>query len=221
MKKFAIGCLIVLGLALLVGGVGLYFAYDRLIRPGMEMAGSLKELATLADIEKQVSNTATFEVPKGDELTQAMVDRFVKVQQHVQGALGPNMAELKAKHDALDKVLNGEKRQASLREIAVSLKDLASIVITAKKAQVQALNDAKFSVREYEWVRQQVYAAIGVAAVGLDMKKVAEDVKAGNVDAISKPERGSVGDVPERNKTLVAPHEAQLKEWAPLAFFGL
>ena len=108
-------------------------------------------------------NTAAFEVPEGDELTQAMVDRFVKVQQQVQAALGPRMADLKAKYDQLDKTLSGEKRDASVREIAAGLKDLTAIVIQAKKAQVEALNGAGFSVREYEWVREQVYAAIGVA----------------------------------------------------------
>jgi hypothetical protein len=221
MKKFAIGCLVVLGLLLVCGGIGLYFAYDRLFKPGMEMAASVKELGTLADLEKQVRNSATFEVPQGDELTQAMVDRFVKVQQQVQSGLGPRMTDLKAKYDQLDKMLEGQKRTASVREIAAGLKDLTSIIIAAKKAQVEALNASGFSVREYEWVRQQVYAAIGVAAVGFDMKKVAEEVKAGNVNAMSKPERGTVSDVPERNKALVAPYEKQLKDWAPLAYFGL
>ena len=221
MKKFAIGCLIAVGLFAVVGGIGLYFAYDRLFKPGMEMAASIKELSTLADIEKQVRNTAAFEVPEGDVLTQAMVDRFVKVQQQVQGALGPKMAELKAKYDELDKTMSGDRRQASVREIATGLKDLAAIVIQAKKAQVEALNGGGFSVGEYEWVREQVYAAIGVSAVGFDMKKVAEEVKAGNVEGITQPERGTVGDVPEANKTLVAPFEKQLKDWAPLAFFGL
>jgi hypothetical protein len=221
MKKFAIGCLIVLALFTVVGGIGLYFAYDRLFKPGMEMAASIKELSTLADIEKQVRNTAAFEVPQGDELTQAMVDRFVKVQQQVQAALGPKMAELKAKYDQLDKTLSGEKREASVRDIATGLKDLTAIVIQAKKAQVEALNSAGFSVREYEWVREQVYAAVGIAAVGFDMKKVAEEVQGGNVEGITTPERGTVGEVPEANKALVAPFEKQLKEWAPLAFFGL
>jgi hypothetical protein len=221
MKKFAIGCLVVLGLVMVVGGIGLYFAYDRLIKPGIEMAASVKELARLADVEKQVRNTDPFDAPSGDELTEAMVKRFVEVQQEVQSALGPRMADLKAKYDQLDKTLSGEKRSVSLRELASSLKDLASIVLQAKQAQVEALNRAAFSVREYEWVRQQVYAAIGLAAVGFDMKQVAKDVQAGNTDAFRRPERGPVGEVPERNKTLVAPYEAQLKDWAPLAFFGL
>jgi hypothetical protein len=221
MKKFAIGCLIALALVVVIGGIGLYVAYDRLFRPGMEMAASVTRLATLADIEKQVRNTAVFEVPQGDELTQPMVDRYVKVQQQVQTALGPRMADLKAKYDQLDKMLAGEKRTATVRELAAGLKDLTTIVIEAKKAQVEALNVAGFSVREYEWVRQQVYAAIGVAAAGFDVKKFAEDAKSGNVEGFSKREKATVGDVPEHNKALVAPHEAQLKEWAPLAFFGL
>lgn len=221
MKKFAIGCLIVLGLVVVVGGVGLYFAYDRLIKPTMEMAGSVKELVQMADMEKQVRSTAAFEAPTGDELTQPMVDRFLKVQQQVEAALGPRMTDLKAKYEQLDKTLSGEKRQATMREVASGLKDLTTILLQAKRAQVDALNAAGFSVPEYEWVRQQVYAAIGVAAVGLDMKKVAAEAKAGNVDALSKPKRDAVGNVPEANKALVAPHEKQLREWAPLAFFGL
>lgn len=221
MKKFVIGCLVALGLAVIVGGIGLYLAYDRLFKPGLEMAASFKELSTLAEVERQVTNTAVFEVPEGGELTQAMVDRYVTVQQQVQRALGPRMADLKVKYEALDKALQGERREASLREIAVSLKDLAGTVIAAKKAQVAALNGAGFSVREYEWVRQQVYAAIGVAAAGFDVKRIAEDARSGQVDALTKREPPAVGDVPERNKTLVAPLEPQLKEWAPLAFFGL
>ncbi len=223
MKKFAVGCLVALGLFMVVGGVGLYFAYERLFRPGMEMAASVTELAKVADIEKDVRNTVAFEAPQGGDLTQAMVERFIKVQQHVEEALGPKMSELKARHEEIDRLFAGEKRQASLREVATGVKDLTAIVLLAKKAQVEALNAADFSVSEYQWVRQQVYAAIGVVAVGLDVKKIAKEAQAGNVEALSgKRERErTVLVVSEHNKTLVAPYERQLKEWAPLAFFGL
>lgn len=221
MKKFAIGCLIVLGLLLVVGGVGLYFAYDRLIKPGMEMAGGIKEMARLGEIEKQVRNTSAFAAPDNGELTQEMVDRYLKVQQQVQSKLGPRMDQLKAKYDQLDRTLSGEKRQASFREAASALKDLAGILIDAKQAQVDGLNKAAFSLKEYEWVREQVYAALGMAAVGFDVKKIAAEAKSGNVEVLSRSEREPVGEVPERNKALVAPHEKQLKDWAALAFFGL
>ncbi len=221
MKKFAIGCLIVLAVGLVAGSIGLYFAYNRLIKPGIEMAGSVKELAGLADIEKQVRNTAPFTAPENGELTKAMVARFVKVQQLVQAKLGPRMSQLNTKYEQLDRSLSGEKRQASFREVATGLRDLASILIDGKTAQVDALNQAAFSVKEYEWVREQVYAAVGVVAVGLDVKKMAAEAQAGNIKGFSRPERGSIGDVPEHNKTLVAPYEKQLKDWAALAFFGL
>jgi hypothetical protein len=221
MKKFAIGCLIVLAVFTVLGGVGLYFAYNRFIRPGIEMAGSVKELTKLADIDKQVRNTAAFTPPANGDLTPEMVDRFVKVQQQMQATLGPRMAELKAKYDQIDRSLSGEKRTASLREVATGLKDLASILIDAKTAQVEALNQQGFSLDEYGWVRGQVYAAVGVVAVGLDMKKLAAEAQAGNLKGLSAPERGTIGDVPERNKILVAPYEKPLKEWAALAFFGL
>jgi len=221
MKKFAIGCLIAFALLLVVGGVGLYFAYDRLIKPGIEMAGSFKELGKLADIEKQVRNTAPFTVPDNGELTQKMVDRFVRVQRQVEAKLGARMAQIKTKYDQLDRTLSGEKRQASFTQIAGGLKDLATILVEAKSTQVEALNQAAFSVKEYEWVREQVYAAVGIAAVGLDLKKMAAEAQAGNIKGFSPPERESVGDVPKRNKELVKPYEQKLKEWAPLAFFGL
>jgi hypothetical protein len=221
MKKFAIGCLIVLALLIVVGGVGLYFAYDRIIKPGIEMTAGIKELARLGEVEKQVRNTSPFAAPETGELTQAMIDRFVKVQQHMQAKLGPRMDQLKEKYDRLDRAMSGEKRQASFMEVATGLKDLAAILVDGKAAQVEALNDAAFSVKEYEWVRERVYAAVGMVAVGIDMKKMAAEARAGNVKGFSPPERGSVGDVPDRNKVLVAPYEKQLKDWAALAYFGL
>jgi hypothetical protein len=223
MKKFVIGCLVTLGLFTVVGGIGLYFAYDRLIKPGMEMAGNVKELAKLGEIEKQVRNTGPFEPPQGDELTQQMVKRFVEVQQQVETNLGPRMADLKAKYDQLDRSLKEDGHQSvSFRQLAEGLTDLTAIVLQGKTAQVEALNRAGFSVKEYAWVRQHVYAAVGITAVGFDVQKLATEAKEGNLTSTSPRSRqDGVGDVPEQNKTLVAPYEEQLKTWAPLAFFGL
>jgi hypothetical protein len=224
MKKFAIGCLIVLAIGIVVGGVGLYFAYDRLIKPGIAMATSVKELARLGEIEKSVKNTAAFTAPANGELTEAMVSRFVKVQQQVEQKIGPRLKELKAKSELVQKLDEGSndgKGKFTFADVATGIKDLVSTLIEAKSAQVEALNQTDFSLKEYEWVRNQAYAAIGVVAVGIDMKKFAADAQAGNVKGLPKPEREVTGDVPARNKELVAPYEKQLQAWAPLAFFGL
>jgi hypothetical protein len=52
------------------------------------------------------------------------------------------------------------------------------------------------------------------------MTKFAEQVKAGDTEGLSKADKEPLPDVPEKNKALIAPYEKQLKEWAPLAFFG-
>ena len=130
------------------------------------------------------------------------------------------MEELKATYDKLDKTLSNEQRKASFTEAITAMRDLTTLLVDAKKAQVEGLNDAGFSVKEYEWIRTQVYAAVGMVAGGFDVKKLAEQAKAGNVEGFSGGDKASLPDVPEKSKELVAPYEKQLKEWAPLAFFG-
>jgi hypothetical protein len=59
-----------------------------------------------------------------------------------------------------------------------------------------------------------------VVAGGFDLKRIAEQAKAGNVQGLAGADKESLPEVPEKNRELVAPYEKQLKEWAPLAFFG-
>jgi vacuolar-type H+-ATPase subunit I/STV1 len=217
MKKFAIGCAIVLVLLLVVGGIAGYFVYQRFVGPIATFATNMQQVA---EIEKEVKNTSSFTAPENGELTEEMVSRFVKVQAHMQSKLGKRTEELKTTYDKLDKTLNAEKRQASFTEAMGALRDLATLLVDTKKAQVEALNQAGFSVSEYEWVRAQVYAAVGVVAGGFDLKKMAEQAKAGNVEGLSGGDKESLPDVPEKNQELVRPYEKQLKEWAPFAFFG-
>lgn len=216
MKKLAIGCgvaLLVLIVALAAGG---YFMWARYIQP---MGGAITEFAQIGEIEKQVRNTSSFTAPESGELSEELLGRFVAVQQAIETKLGDRMTALKAKYEELDRTTKGERRKASFSEVMSALKDLSSTVVAAKRVQVQALNDAGFSVEEYEWVRQQVYAAVGVAAGGFDLKDLqklggeAGDAARASADVLER--------VPERNKQLVAPYEKKLREWAALAYFGL
>jgi hypothetical protein len=221
MKKFAIGCAIVLVVLLVVGGIGSYFVYQKFVAP---VVGPMTEFVTnaqkMADIEKDIRNKSSFTAPANGELTEEMVTRFVKVQSHIQSKLGARMEALKATYDKLDKTLSNEQRKASFTEAITAMRDLTTLLVDAKKAQVEGLNDAGFSVKEYEWIRTQVYAAVGMVAGGFDVKKLAEQAKAGNVEGFSGGDKAALPDVPEKSKELVAPYEKQLKEWAPLAFFG-
>jgi hypothetical protein len=216
MKKFAIGCSLVLLVLSVFAGVAGYVAYTKYVKP---MAASFTEFAKLPDLERQVKNTAAFTVPSSGELNEEMLGRFLKVQETMGARLGAKMAQLKSRYEQFDRALKSDRRQASFTEGLVALKDLSGIVLEAKQAQVDALNEAGFSVKEYEWVRDQAYAAIGVAAAAFDLKdiqRVAEQAARG-VDHASQ----AIVDVPARNKALVQPYVEKLREWAPLAFFGL
>ena len=217
MKKFAIGCAIVLVLLVIVVGIGGYVLYQRFVGPMAEFVASVQQAA---DIEKEIRNTSSFTAPASGELTEDMVSRFVRAQSHLQTTLGTRMNELKATYDKLDQAMKSEGRDASVTEGMGALRDLASLFVEGKKAQVEAINEAGFSLEEYEWIRSQVYAAVGVVAAGFDLKKIGEQAKAGNVEALSGIDEGSLPEVPELNRELVAPYVSQLKEWAPLAFFG-
>lgn len=220
MKKFAIGCAIVLVVLIVLGGIAGYFIWSKV---GGSITGITKfttSMQQVAELEKQVKNTSSFTAPENGELTEEMVSRFMKVQSHIQTKLGKRVDEFKATYDKLDKTQKAEKRDASFAEAMGALGDLASLLTDAKKAQVEGLNDVGFSVKEYDWIRVQAYAAVGVLAGGFDMTKFAEQVKAGDAEGLSKADKESLPDVPEKNKALIAPYEKQLKEWAPLAFFG-
>ncbi|HEY3381922.1 MAG TPA: hypothetical protein VGK32_09155 [Vicinamibacterales bacterium] len=215
MKKFAIGCLVALAILIVIGGVVGYLAYDRFLRPVTQFAGSIKQYS---EIEKGVRNTGGFTAPEGGELTEQLVGRFVKVQQEMETKLGARMQALKTKYDRLDRERGGN-RDASVTEVMAQLRDLGSLLVEAKRVQVEALNEAGFSLREYEWAREQVYAAIGMSAVGFDFKTMAEEAKAGKFGPPSR--NAEVPETTEKNKELVAPFEKKLRDWAPFAFFGL
>ena len=103
-------------------------------------------------------------------------------------------------------------------------RDLARTYVDAKKAQVEALNTANFSLGEYRWVRQQAYAAVGMPVVDLDVSKIIDDVTSGRTPQQTQGPNlgGSIEPTgPEANKTLVAPHKKTLEDNAALSFFGL
>ncbi|HSK08021.1 MAG TPA: hypothetical protein VK911_00475 [Vicinamibacterales bacterium] len=213
MKKLGIGCLVVLVLFAIVGVIAGYLVYDRLYKPAAEYVGSFKELGAIADLEREVKNTASFREPAGGELSEELVQRFMSVQDSMKARLGSRLDRLKAKYDEIEE--GSGEGQASFSEAMGALKDLTAILVEAKRAQVDALNAAGFSVKEYEWVRNQVYAGLGIIAGGLDLKNLAQAAGEGGQQL-----RARLDEVPERNRELIARYEQKLRDLAPLAFFG-
>jgi hypothetical protein len=223
MKKVALGCLGVFVVLVVIGGVaGYFFVY----KPAAAYIASLKQFGEIATLDKNVTNKATFTPPDGNALTEEMVSRFVKVQEAMEARLGARSAELKAKYDQLDKLQKDQGRSPSLGEVLTALKDLSGIIVDGKRAQVDALNQAGFSLEEYAWVRSQVYAAAGLALNeinlrSLDPQKIAEAAKAGGNQSAPMTKVGSDENVPEHNKELVKPYAEKLQQWIALGFFGL
>jgi hypothetical protein len=221
MKKLAIGCGVVLVVLLIVGAAASYFVYNKV----KSTVAELSVLGEIPTIERGVRNTAAFTAPESGELTEAQVARYLKVQQDVRTVLGSRLDEFKTRYAELSARLDKDK--GSVLDVPAMMgayRDLAKTYVDAKKAQVDALNSAGFSLDEYRWVRQQAYAAVGMPIVDMDFAKVIDEAMAGRSPEAPGPPHmgGSIEPTgPEINKTLVAPHKKQLEDNAALSYFGL
>lgn len=217
MKKLVLGCLGVLVVLLIAGGVGSYFVFQKAKSTLSTYSTSITQLQEIPKVEAQVTNKSTFEPPASGELTESQVTRLVAVQQAIKDRLGARAKDLDAKYTALEKS-NGGK--ASFSDAMEALKDLGSLVLDAKKVQVEALNAQHFSLAEYDWTRNAAYHAAGVPlSAGFD--EIIKNVQKGTPPTQKAMFEQMAGDVPEKNKQLVAPHAELLRQNAGLAFFGL
>jgi hypothetical protein len=215
-KKLAIGCLVILVLAGIAGAVGTWWVYRKVTTT----VGQFAELGSVPELERSVRNTAPFVAPESGELTPAQVERLVRVQRAVRARLGQRFAEMQRKYKALfDK---HEATVVDVPQLVAAYRDLAAAWMDAKRAQVEALNEVGFSLDEYRWVRRQVYAAVGLPILDLDMGRLIENIRKGTAEETPGELAGSVGPSgPEVNRQLVEPHRQELEDNAALASFGL
>lgn len=216
MKKLAVGCLSILVLAAIAGAVGTWWVYRKVTTT----VGQFAELGSVPELERSVRNTAPFAPPESGELTPVQVERLVQVQRAVRTRLGRRFAEMEQKYKALF-----AKREATVidvPELVAAYRDLAAAWMDAKRAQVEALNEVGFSLDEYRWVRRQVYAAVGLPILDLDMSRLIENIQKGTAEAAPGELAGSGGPSgPEVNRQLVELHRKELEENAALTSFGL
>jgi hypothetical protein len=220
-KKLLIGCLVILVLGGVLFTVGAYYLY-RAASPVIENARDvLGGFSQLGELEKDVQNRTPFAAPENGELVEEQVDRFVRVQEHVRTAMGQRFDEIEAKYEYL-KANADSSKQPSFADLMGSLRDMAGIIVDARRFQVAALNQENFSSGEYAWVKSRVYQAAGVELSGaIDFQKMAEAARQGTgIDSIRVPDMPKTS-VPAKNRELVKPHVKRMDEWLPLAFFGL
>ena len=216
MKKLAIGCGIALLVVLIVAGVAAWWTVNKVKSTVAEFA----ELGKVPEIERTVENTSSFQAPDSRELTEAQVERYMRVQQKVREGLGVRFAELNRKYEALQRTRSEDASVLDVPQLLAAYRDLASTYVEAKRSQVEALNGERFSLEEYRWVRRQAYAALGLPVFDLDVSGFIEDVKAGRTPREPRAPSGAAPG-PERNRELVEPHRELLQENAALTFFGL
>ena len=221
MKKLLVGCLVILVAGAILLGVGGYYLY-RAASPVVQNAQDyFDRFSQLGELEKQIANQTPFTAPPNGELTKEQVDRFARVQQQVRSALGQRFDEIDAKYNTMKAEADGTE-QSSVREAFGALGELGGLLIDARRAQVNALNQERFSSAEYSWVRAHVYQAAGVEATSaFDFQKMAEAARKGTgIESIEIPQTPIV-NIPAQNRALVKPHLDHMDEWLPLLFFGL
>ena len=217
MKKVLIGCL---ALVLVLGIGGAIGAYYFVWRPAKAAYAEFSKLKAVPKLNEQVQKKVAFTPPPSGELTQADVDRFLRVQTTVNTRLGSRADELAKKYRLMENIPN-EKR--SVTELISAYRDLAQILLDGKRFQVDALNENNFSLDEYKWTRTQVYAAANIP-VEIDLEKLFTAIAEGDTKAIEKgvkPTRDQAIPVPENNRALVTPHQKLLTDRAGLVMLGL
>lgn len=219
MKKLAIGCgIAALVIGAVVVGAG-YYIYGKARATYTQLA----QLGQVHDIERGVKVQTPFIVPASGELTQAQVDKMMKVTSRVRERLDKDMATFQSTYKTLaDKANKNQTTAADLPALLSAYRDLASDWIEAKRAQVDALNEVGLSLQEYRWIRSAAYGALDIPFTDIDMGRIADQLKNGGTPNSYVLIGGAfAGKGPESNVKLVTPYRKQLEDYMPLAAFGL
>lgn len=221
LKKLLAGCLVLLLAGAVAATIGGYLLY-RAATPYVEQArATLQELSELGELDRQITNTEPHNPPASGELTAQQVERFVKVQEHVRGALGERMRAFEEKYRHLNDD-NHPEASPSLSEVLGGLRELGSLLVEARRYHVDALNQTGFSQEEYSWVRARVLQAAGVeVSQMIDLSHLEEVIRDSGGRADAALDRLPRMDIPPRNRELVKPLVGRMEQWLPLAFFGL
>ncbi len=212
MKKVAIGCAVVVGLLVLVLGIGGYYFYSKFM-------ADFVELAEIPALNEQVDDQTTYTPPADARMTAQQVERYIGVQQFIRNELGARFRELEEKYEALSRSLDEDDREPSIRELFEAWGDVVSLVMDAKRAQVDALNDAGMSLSEYYWIRQQTLLALGYGSFAWNLEALAEDPSV--MLSPPSPEEAAELEAAQHNRALLQEHEDTIEEWLALSFFGL
>jgi hypothetical protein len=81
------------------------------------------------------------------------------------------------------------------------------------------MNQEKFSLDEYSWVRGQFYEALGANFVSLNLDKLSEALKEQNPELVE--DKPATIASPEANREMVRPYQEEAGTWVAYAWLGL
>ncbi len=214
MKKFLLGCLVFVVLAAVgLSVAGYFFVYA----PIRDFANKMDEVARL---DEQIENKSSHSPPSDNLLTQDQVSRFVKVQRSFQERLGDDYQGFRAKIEEIDQRKKAGGGDPGIMEMARLVGDFVGLVTGAKRAQVDALNANGFSLKEYEWVREKSWEAMGASFAYMDLEKIAEAARNGELGDVTGTSEEVRSSAPPENVALLKPYANEFENWAPVAWLG-
>jgi hypothetical protein len=206
-----------------VGAAGAsFYAYHKV----SSAVAPLAELGSLAEIEGSVRRQGPYTPPVSGEPSTKQVERLLSVQQAVRARLGTRADELYHRYRRYFEPVDGATVpvggavDSAVLGFRMSL-DLAGMYVEGKRAQVEALNRAGWSLDEYRWTRSRVYAALGMPLLEIDISGLIADVQEGRQPTTPGYSEREVPTSSPAVRRLVEPHRKVLEENVGLAFFGL
>ncbi len=216
MKKFLIGCLGLIVVLSIAGGIAGYIFVYRPIKAGItNVTANVKQLEEISKLDNNISNKTNFTAPDDSVLSAQQVERYMTVQKTMKDALQENIDIIDKKYTDLKN--NDDSGIQSIKDIPKLIgaySDIIKIVLDAKKSQVTALNASGFSLDEYNWVKKQVFAAAGQSLTNFDLSKLSS----GDTSPV---EIALPANIPEENIQLLEKYKDNFEDYIGLAFFGL
>jgi hypothetical protein len=205
MKKFLVGCLVVVVVLVAAGGTAGYFF---VIKPAWEFAGEVQAFVQeYAELNEQIERQEDFQPPQDGSVSSERFQRFLVAQRDMRQSMEGELETLKERFEAMQAEIDSEQRDMNLSELSSAYQGLGELLIKAKRVQVEALNRYNFSLQEYLYVRNQTYRALGQEVAVASFGDQAPQVRS--------------RQVPEQVVEMVSPHREELMEGYAFAWFGI
>ncbi len=204
MPKIIGGCLIVLFVLAVAGGLTGYFMF---VKPAYEFATGVAGFATEYQELNQSVRQRGFDRPADGQITPEQVQRFLAAQSMMRSGMEGKLEDLEEKWKETQADIERRGGDPSLTEMVTAYRDLGDLIMEGKRQQVEALNRHNFSLEEYQFVRNTVYRALG------------EEVAVAAFGDQQPPEMQR--QVSDEILELVAAHREEIMENYAFAWFGL